>query len=219
MCTELLLSKNVMRRRIHSRAAIAAFAKTTTKSAPVREFMQVLEKLSVSNKVTLVWIPRCHRTLGNEESDKLAKEWTNGVPSDQTVGILFVVVSKSSGVIWDRSTWTGGKPVMVVANQDPNEWTSIKNRRASSKSLKWLWGCLQATALTAYMFKLRLTKQKDCWWRGQKRRWCMYCVSFALACKRYGTLGHMFLMPKDLENMMVNGLISLVAITRLGLLP
>jgi len=54
MCTELLLSKNVMRRRIHSRAAIAAFAKTTTKSAPVREFMQVLEKLSVSNKVTLV---------------------------------------------------------------------------------------------------------------------------------------------------------------------
>jgi len=53
MCTELLLSKNVMR-RIHSRAAIAAFAKTTTKSAPVREFMQVLEKLSVSNKVTLV---------------------------------------------------------------------------------------------------------------------------------------------------------------------
>jgi hypothetical protein len=29
----------------------------------------------------------------------------------------------------------------------------------------------------------------------------------------------MFLMPKDLENMTVNGLISLVAITRLGILP
>jgi len=49
MCTELLLSKDVMRRRIHSRAA-----KPTTKLAPIREFMQVLEKPSVSNKVTLV---------------------------------------------------------------------------------------------------------------------------------------------------------------------
>jgi len=54
MCIELLFSKNVMRRRIHSRAAIAAMGKTTTKSAPVRECMQVLEKLSVCNKVTLV---------------------------------------------------------------------------------------------------------------------------------------------------------------------
>jgi hypothetical protein len=54
MCTELLLSKNVTRRRIHSRAAIAAVAKTTTKLSPVRECMQVLEKLSVSNKATLV---------------------------------------------------------------------------------------------------------------------------------------------------------------------
>jgi hypothetical protein len=54
ICTELLFSKNVTRRRIHSRAAIAAMAKTTTKSAPVRECMQVLEKLNVSNKVTVV---------------------------------------------------------------------------------------------------------------------------------------------------------------------
>jgi hypothetical protein len=29
--------------------------------------------------------------LGNEEADKLAKEGTNGAPSDQTVGIPCVV--------------------------------------------------------------------------------------------------------------------------------
>jgi len=32
-------------------------------------------------------------------------------------------------------------------------------------------------------------------------------------------LGHMFVMPKDLENMRVNGLICLGANTRLGIIP
>jgi hypothetical protein len=49
-CAEILLTKNLTRRRIHicsdSRAAIAALVKTTTKSLLVWEFMQVLENLS-----------------------------------------------------------------------------------------------------------------------------------------------------------------------------
>jgi hypothetical protein len=60
-CTELLLTKHRTRRRIHicsdSRAAIAALAKITTESSLVWECMQVLEKLSKSNKGTLMWIP------------------------------------------------------------------------------------------------------------------------------------------------------------------
>jgi hypothetical protein len=53
-CIELLLPKKVMRRRMHSRVVIAAFAKTTTKLALVRECMQALEKLSGTNNVSLV---------------------------------------------------------------------------------------------------------------------------------------------------------------------
>ena len=94
-CTELLLSKNITRRRIHicfdSRAAIAALAKTTTVSALLWENMQVLEKLCGSNKVTIVQVAGHHRIQGNEEADKLTKEGTNGVPSDKIVGIPFVV--------------------------------------------------------------------------------------------------------------------------------
>jgi ribonuclease HI len=91
-CTELLLSKNVTRMRIHiccdSRAAIAALAKTTTL---VWESVHMLEKVIGVNKVTLVQIPGHQGTSGNEEADKLAKEGTDGVPSDQTAGIPFVV--------------------------------------------------------------------------------------------------------------------------------
>ena len=92
-----------MRRRIHicsgSRAIIAAIANITTESALVWESIQALEKLSGSIKVTLASIPRHYGILGNEEPDKLAEEGTNGVPSDQTVGIPFVM---GKDVIWSH---------------------------------------------------------------------------------------------------------------------
>jgi len=76
-CTELLLPKNVKRRRIRicsdSRVAIAALAITTTESALVWDSMQALEKPSGSNKVTLVRIPGRHEVTGKEEADKLVK--------------------------------------------------------------------------------------------------------------------------------------------------
>jgi len=35
----------------------------------------------------------------------------------------------------------------------------------------------------------------------------------------YGTLGGMFLTPNDLENIRMNGLIIMIANTRLGIIP
>jgi ribonuclease HI len=94
-CTELLLSKNLMRRRIHicsdSRAAIATLAKTTTESLLVCKHMQVLEKLSKPNNAILMWIPGHQGIPGNEEADRLAKEGAVEVPSDQFVAVPFRV--------------------------------------------------------------------------------------------------------------------------------
>lgn len=119
-CTELLLSKNKTRRRrirfsSGSRAIIAGLAKTTTQSALVWEYMQVLEKLCGSNKGTLVCITGYQGIPGNEEVDKLTKEGINRVPSDQTVGIPFVVGKEVIRSLL-RKEHLSGRPVKVATN-------------------------------------------------------------------------------------------------------
>jgi ribonuclease HI len=123
-CRELLLSKNIMRWRIHfccdNRTAVAALAKSTTESALVWKNMRALEKLSCCNKVTLVWLPRHHGILVNEEADKLAKEGTNGVPSDHTVGIPFVVGKAVIRSHLREEHLNRGRTVKVVASPRPS---------------------------------------------------------------------------------------------------
>jgi hypothetical protein len=120
-CAELLLSKYVTRRRIQicsdRRTAIGVLAKCTTESSLVWDSIPVPRKLSGSIKFTVVWTEGHHRIPGNEEADKLAKEGANGIPSDQTVGIPFVVVKE---VI--RSNWR---------QEHLNKWTTCKGWRQS----------------------------------------------------------------------------------------
>jgi ribonuclease HI len=92
-CTVLLLNKNLTRRGIHicsdSRAAIAELAKSTTKLSLVWKCMQVLEKLTKFNKVTLMRIPGHQGIPGNEEANRLAKEGAVEVPPNQFAAIHF----------------------------------------------------------------------------------------------------------------------------------
>ena len=71
-CTELLLTKNLMRRRIH-----ICSDSGTTESPSVWECMQVLGKRNEHNEVTSVWI------TGNERADRLATEGPIEVPPTQ----------------------------------------------------------------------------------------------------------------------------------------
>jgi len=75
------------------------------------------------------------------------------------------------------------------------------------------------TTLRAHMFRLGLTQWKD----------CLLCIHGKnIMCVLYVWHWHaknteprvvMFLKPKDLENVRVNGLISHIANTRLGIVP
>jgi hypothetical protein len=56
--------------------------------------MQVLEKLSKSNKVILMWIPGLEGIPGNEEADRLAKEGAVEVSPNQFAAIPFSVGKK-----------------------------------------------------------------------------------------------------------------------------
>jgi len=74
-----------------SRAVIAALAESTTESVLVWENIHALEKISGTDKVTIVWIPGHHEIPEYEEAVKLAKEGTNKVYVDQTAGSPFAV--------------------------------------------------------------------------------------------------------------------------------
>ena len=99
--------------------AIAALAKTTTDLSLLWESVQVLEKLIGFNKVTLVWILGHHGIPGNEEADKLAKERTNGIPSDQTTGILIFMGKEVIRSHLRQEHLNSGRPFKVVTSPRP----------------------------------------------------------------------------------------------------
>jgi hypothetical protein len=90
----------------------------------------------------------------------------HGVPSDQTVGIPFVVGKEVIRVTWERSTWTVGKPVKVVASprlmSEPLLCGTKDLWAMSRQKLKMAVGLLPGhTTLRAHMFRLWLTQRQN----------------------------------------------------------
>jgi hypothetical protein len=69
--------------------------------------MQVLEKLSKFNKVTLMWIPEHQGIPGNEGADMLAKEGIIEVQPNQSAALPFSVVRNLIKNKWNRGTGQG----------------------------------------------------------------------------------------------------------------
>jgi hypothetical protein len=69
------------------------------------------------------------------------------------------------------------------------------------------------TNLRAHLYKLGHTEGQECRPCGQDREDSVHivCDCPVLACKRYRTLGCVFLKPEDLENAKVSSLLSLMA--------
>jgi hypothetical protein len=69
------------------------------------------------------------------------------------------------------------------------------------------------------MFKLGHTQRQDCRLCRDEKEDGLHIVGHcpARACKRYRDLGRMSLKPKELGNLRVNGLISLVGNTGFGI--
>jgi hypothetical protein len=205
--------------------AIAALVKTTTESSLVWECMQVLEKLSKSIKVTLMWIPGHQGIPGNEEADRLAKEWAVEVPPDQFAAIPFSVgknLIKKSLEQRHQARWTactGSRKFKVLLRYPlpsrANELLAMNRLR-----LRAAVGLLTGhTSLRAHLYKLGHTEGQDCRLCGHEKEGSVHivCDCPVLACKRYRILSCMFLKPEDLENVRVSSLLSLVANTGLGL--
>ena len=92
----------------------------------------------------------------------------------------------------------------------------------SRQKLKMAVGLLTGhTTPRAHMFKIGLAQWQDCQLCKDEKEDSVHIVWHCPAevRRRYRTLGCMFLISKDLKNMRVNGLISLVANTGLGIVP
>ena len=82
--------------------------------------MQVLEKLSKPNKITLMWIPGHQGIPDNEEADRLAKVGAVEVPPNQ---FAVIPVSVGKNLIKNKGTGQGGLPVLGIGN--PKCWWDI----------------------------------------------------------------------------------------------
>jgi len=162
-----------------SGAAISALAHTITELVLVWKGMQVLEELTGSHKIPLVWMTAHHAILGNE-GDKFVEEGTNKVPSDQTVGIPSVV---REGHLRHKhlNRWEACK-VCRQSKMLRREYqlSRAKELQAMNRpKIKGTVGLLTGhTTLRAHMFELELTQH-----RGQKGKVHFVCHCAALACK------------------------------------
>jgi len=160
-------------------------------------------KLSGSKKDTLVQTPRQHGIPRNEEAHKLAKERTNEVPNDQTVGIPFDVGKevirrhlRQEHLNRCKTSKGCGQSMTLMSESLPSRTKELQ--AMSRQELKVAEGLLTGhTTLRAYMFKHGLTKQQDYRLCGDGKEDSLHieCHCPALAFKRSRTLGHMFLKP------------------------
>jgi hypothetical protein len=179
-CTELLLTKNLVRRRIHicsdSRAVLAALAKTTTKSSLIWVCMQMLGKLSEYNNVTLVWIP------GHQGSRQTGQGRATEVPPNQFIALSFSVSKKLIKKQLelrhqDRCTACNDCQQSGLM-QYPLPSRASKLPAMSKLRLRAAVGMLTGhTSLTAHLYKPGHTEQQECrLCVRDKRGQCTHCV-------------------------------------------
>jgi hypothetical protein len=154
--------------------------------------MQVLEKLSKFNKVTLMWIPGHQGIPGNEEADKLDKEGAVKVPPNQVAAIPCSVrknLIKKQLELRHRARWTtcsGCRQSKVLMRYSlptrANELLAMSRLR-----LKAAVGLLTGhTSLRGHLHKLGHTKRQECQLCGHGKEDSVHIVCHCpvLACKR-----------------------------------
>ncbi|XP_020298245.1 uncharacterized protein LOC109862582 [Pseudomyrmex gracilis] len=220
-CARLLLSKETMSKKIHiytdSKAAIGAFARTTTESSVVWDCMQALNRLRDHNKITLVWVLGHQDIRGNEIADGLAKLGTLEEPAGQKVGVFFAV---EKNCIRDQ-----------LKQEHQDSWRKLKSCRqarllmshpSSSRAkellsmdrnrLKLSIGLLTGHwAFRAHLYNVEFADKTNCRLCGEEKEDNKHilCRCQSLVLKKFRSLGCMFVEPEDLKNITIGHLRSL----------
>lgn len=220
-CVNFQISNEVRRKNIYifsdNRAAIGALMGTTTTSAIVWDCMQALQKLSESNKITLIWVPGHQGIQGNEEADRLAKlgtqeepvNWPVGVPF--SVGRSFIRKGLERGHLLSWSSGQGCRRSRLLMPQ-PLPKRAAELLAMSRGRLRLSIGLLTGHwAFRAHLFNLKLVEHNLCRHCGEESEDNLHilCYCPALAFKRFSSLGSMFLEPSELCESRIAGLCGL----------
>lgn len=174
----------------------------------------------MSNKTTIVWIQGHQGIPRSEVTDKLTNERTI---ESQIVGTSFAVDKEVIRSHLRQEYLCRWKACKVFRQSKTLMSEPLASRtkylQAISRSkLKVAVGLLTGhRTLRDRIFNLGLTQRQDCRLCGDEKEDSVHIMYHCptLVCKRYKTLGRMFLKPDDLDNMSV----SLVANIRLGIVP
>ncbi|XP_070529820.1 uncharacterized protein [Cardiocondyla obscurior] len=179
--------------------------------------MRAISKLGVTNKVTLVWIPKHQGIYGNKVADELAKQGTLMEPAGWDVYVPFVIGKRIIRELLEkkhRESWKnepGCRQAKLLMEQPKPERTK-ELLAMSRQELRIGIGLLtRHGTLKAHLHNLGIVEHKKCRLREEENENSIHilCHCPVLAIKRYLFWEKKFTDPEQLKEARVNNLINL----------
>ena len=170
-CCRLILEKGTRGAKIYifsdSQAAILALSSKRVGSRMVADCWKCLQRLSLRNKVTLIWVPGHSGFQGNEVADELARAGSSStlIGPEPFCGVGWSTISslvKSwAGRLTERYWFF--QPGMRQAKELTNPKVDRRTKQLSRRDLYLLVGYLSGHHLVNYhLNKMRLSSDAEC---------------------------------------------------------
>ena len=193
-----------------SQAALKALSKAEVRSAITLECKNALDRLSLSNKVSLIWMPGHTGIEGNEEADNLAREGSKmtfigpepvfGIAQSTAKTFIRKWITSEFREEWNQQERLRQSRTFIL---DPMDRSEVKRLLSSNRNqLRAFVGVLTGHSLVNYhLYNIGLSNEPDCRFCGGEDETTEHltCRCDALVNSRHHHLGDRFLEPEDIR--------------------